>query len=636
MSGCGFSTARATAAILAAACLGLHPAVVLAAPSGRATYFLISVRHDMKLDPVNLVWSGRSKEVRRFRVDGTKGLDLGTFRVAKSSIVGIRSVRVRLRHAGEGWNDAELDVNESSLWPGYDAFNDQIVRTYTIRGLRIGDEVEIESELQHDLSWEIPGYTFGGRDSIRLEVYEVRMPESIVPAVEVRPGLLGWPAPRATTSRDGGRLVLRWEARDQPGLGDLEPDAPAFEQLLPTVRVAASRFARTRGDTVGVRDSWRSFAAWYEARVQPMLQLDPGLLAWVAGAKSTAQSRDDLVARIFAYVQQRVRYLAVHVGEGGWVPHAAPATFRAGYGDCKDMSTLLVALLREAGIPAYLALVNTRGRGEVSTTYPYCLQFDHCVAQVPDPRGDWWLDATGGFLRAGEVTPFITRSQALVLAADSTRFQRPVPRPAVDDERVSRFRLGPSQDGRAAVRFEFSAQGTLAPEWRRELEGADAKARLDAVAGWLRSYFDNVAETALDSLRLDSRRPTVIGRCTAASPVRSTSGPWVVARGVARLPMARGLDSRRLPLEIGPPRRLVAEFEVPAPAGALPDSSETVLEESFASFRLRTTARGGKWTCRRQLEWKVEMVPVADLPRFADFTRKAQRANDEILSVAGR
>ena len=605
-----------------------------AAGTARATYMLVSVQHDMKLDPNSLIWNGRTKWIRRFRIDGPKGLDLGRFEVEKSSILKIDKVRTRVRRPESDWSDAECNVEEIPPWSAFAGFNDIIYEVHTIRGLRIGDEVEIEIDQRHELSWEIPDYTFGGRDSIRQEIYEVRLPESVVVATSVTPGMLGWPQPRLTRRRDGDREVLRWEAQAEPGLGDLEPDTPGLERLLPTVRVAAARVGRARGDTVDVRRDWRSFAAWYETRVDPLMQLDPRQRAWVAAARSNSRSQDELVSRVFAHVQKQVRYLAVEVGEGGWIPHAAAATERAGYGDCKDMSALLVALLREGGVPAHLALVRSRSSGEIDPAFPFSLQFDHVVAWVPDGRNGWWLDATADFLDAGEVVPFITRNPALVLAADSTHFQRPRPRSDDDAEFSARFWVGVAGDGQASLRFVLRSQGSLAPEWRHELSQGSEADRLRPVAAMLNRLFDQARQVTIDSLHLAGPRPAVVGHCIVQDPRRG-GGAWMT-RGVTKLPMLPGLDSRRFPIEIGPPRRTRTEISIPAPAAVPPDSAETVLDETFACFRARIVARGHSWLCTRTIDWKSEVASLAELPRLAAFARNAQRLNDEIIPFAGK
>ena len=59
-------------------------------------------------------------------------------------------------------------------------------------------------------------------------------------------------------------------------------------------------------------------------------------------------------------------------GIGGWQANHAADIFRNRYGDCKDKTTLLIAMLHVAGIDAYYVPVDD---GAVSSTrmIPRCL-----------------------------------------------------------------------------------------------------------------------------------------------------------------------------------------------------------------------------------------------------------------------
>ena len=68
----------------------------------------------------------------------------------------------------------------------------------------------------------------------------------------------------------------------------------------------------------------------------------------IAGKKSAAEKE----AAIVDYLDREVRYTGIEFGEAAIVPHDPAETLAKKYGDCKDKATLLVAMLRAAGIPA--------------------------------------------------------------------------------------------------------------------------------------------------------------------------------------------------------------------------------------------------------------------------------------------
>ena len=67
-------------------------------------------------------------------------------------------------------------------------------------------------------------------------------------------------------------------------------------------------------------------------------------------------------------VQQQIRYVALSMGEGGYVPASADDVWRARYGDCKGKTALLLALLHAPRTSRPIpALVSTRLSATVST-----------------------------------------------------------------------------------------------------------------------------------------------------------------------------------------------------------------------------------------------------------------------------
>jgi hypothetical protein len=100
------------------------------------------------------------------------------------------------------------------------------------------------------------------------------------------------------------------------------------------------------------------------------------------------------VARALRLVQSEVRYLAISIGVGGLTPRAPDQVWQSRFGDCKDVSHLLCAILERLDIQAVPALVNTV-EGEVIDAGPPALMiFDHCVVRVQCEDKVYWLDPT--------------------------------------------------------------------------------------------------------------------------------------------------------------------------------------------------------------------------------------------------
>ncbi len=84
------------------------------------------------------------------------------------------------------------------------------------------------------------------------------------------------------------------------------------------------------------------------------------------------------------------------------MPHSPTQTLTRKYGDCKDKASLLVALLRVANIPAYVALLHEGSREDVAPNLPGMGMFDHAIVYFPgDP--DLWIETTDEYARLGEI-----------------------------------------------------------------------------------------------------------------------------------------------------------------------------------------------------------------------------------------
>lgn len=97
-------------------------------------------------------------------------------------------------------------------------------------------------------------------------------------------------------------------------------------------------------------------------------------------------------------VQDEVRYVYVGVNGGNLQPATADETWQRKFGDCKAKTVLLLALLKELGIPARAVLVNSLGGDGIDGYLPSPELFDHVLVRASLGGVSYWLDGT----RAGD------------------------------------------------------------------------------------------------------------------------------------------------------------------------------------------------------------------------------------------
>lgn len=139
---------------------------------------------------------------------------------------------------------------------------------------------------------------------------------------------------------------------------------------------------------------WASVASW----AAPLFATDDSASGPVADlALALTEGHADPGQRFLAalrFVQGDIRYLGLEMGEGSHAPSAPETVLERRFGDCKDKTRLLLALLRKMDIPAQAALVHSDGlRGEIARL-PSPGWFDHVIVRAEVGGSVYWVDPT--------------------------------------------------------------------------------------------------------------------------------------------------------------------------------------------------------------------------------------------------
>ena len=151
----------------------------------------------------------------------------------------------------------------------------------------------------------------------------------------------------------------------------------------------------------------------YQARAKPMAEVTPAISA--LAKELTAGATDDRakVRKLYNWVSRNIRYVAVYVAEGGFVPHSAQSILDNRYGDCKDHVTMLEALLSAVGIESTTALINS-GDAMRIPKLAVSTPFNHAISYIP--KLDLYLDSTSQFTPMGSLPDGDTDKHTLLTA----------------------------------------------------------------------------------------------------------------------------------------------------------------------------------------------------------------------------
>lgn len=374
------------------------------------------------------------------------------------------------------------------------------------------------------------------------------------------------------TIRGGGER-LRWtlsgwsdklEIEESPGVlsisgDDLEALRPRAYEPDGTTWQPALRLAWDDGGT------WLGVGDWYTGLMGQVSkdELEIGKLA--ARLTGGLETRREQLEAITSHVKTMIRYEAVEIGVGGYVPSSSAEVIHRGWGDCKDKANLMVDLLGKVDIDAQMVLIRSGHDARVDPEFPTSLGFNHAIVAVdaidlgvtdddPVVEGYFFVDPTMDRGPALWLNPYNQGTAALVVGESSSRLIEIPVMPSLETselEVTGRVDTMGMFTGEAALRLT----GERALPWVRGLDSIDP-ARLDQV---IRESFQRLLPGVKLSTPVCEEPangiPTVILRSKIRIPNFVTrSKPYDRFRPatVASLPDTRSLDDRVRPIVLEP------------------------------------------------------------------------------------
>lgn len=429
---------------------------------------------------------------------------------------------------------------------------------------------------------------------------------------------------------------LLWQVKNMPALNLEDIHAtPSWDAL-------AARMSVKWGPSAvnGVASQWRQIGEWMDkleaGRADPTPQITAKAQALIAGAPDFYTK----LSRITSYIQNNIRYFIVVRGIGGFQAHYAADVYRNGYGDCKDKTTLLIAMLKAIGIHAYYLHVDS-DRGVINPHAPSLIG-DHMVTAIElppgenDPRLMARVKTNDGktlliFDPTDEVTPVgLIRRQLqgawgnLADGAQSQVIQMPVlPPSSALFSRKGSFTLG--ADGTLNGSLTYTFTGNTAASERMDLKELGNK---DVRKNWAESLGSVLPGLSLDTFRFQAPasldtpvtlhiRLSDTGYARHAGPLLLIR-PRVLGSDLINVPGVMAGKKRKYPIELGHPGRWTDSFNIKLPPGyALDGTPDPVsVNDPFASYRSSVAVKAGVLHYQRDYIVRKPQIPAAQATVF--------------------
>lgn len=243
----------------------------------------------------------------------------------------------------------------------------------------------------------------------------------------------------------GGRRSWRWTYRSN--VIERTEDA-AVDSLMYRPRLLVSSAA-----------SYAQIAAAAAQRFEGRAEVTPAIAAMAKQIVGDARSPEGEARRIQRWVAKNIRYFAVVLDVGGYIPRKADEVLSTRYGDCKDHAVILQALLAARGIRSVPALLTTDPLYELPEV-PVMAAFNHVIVYIPSQKV--FLESNGLGTSYGALPFDDTDKPVLMLGGGAGLPQRtPALRARDNFTRVS-TRLVLRADGNASGEDSIRAGGASA------------------------------------------------------------------------------------------------------------------------------------------------------------------------------
>ena len=444
-------------------------------------------------------------------------------------------------------------------------------RTIPVEGVKKGSLLFFEFEAVEKPYFLNLTYRFFEGAPVSLARLELQLPP-------------GWKERSAWIQGKGPEPVLTgatriWEMRDLP--------EPVEEDLAPNPVDAAPLLGINLLPPEGSAivpvafPDWAAVSQWYEELSRDRRAVSPSVEAAAKQAQSAGDS--PVPERLLAaatLVRDRVRYVDVELGIGGFQPRAATETLARLYGDCKDKGTLLEAILRAGGITSYPVLVNLGAHGMIPEDVPVW-NFNHLVVAVSIPPGSEpparfapsrledeafgrliLVDSTDEFTSVGSLSAGLAGQKALLAAGPKGKLIT-LPQALPSTHRLEQsldIKLLP--DGGMAIDSETRSYGELAAVARHRDRESSVQHQRDIEKRWSETWADAVVEHT--GTQYETADGAFVEKVTVKRPPGAMAGeaqlPFFPGAGwdIPRVPLGR----RKLGVDYSFPRQLVYKARI--------------------------------------------------------------------------
>lgn len=210
-------------------------------------------------------------------------------------------------------------------------------------------------------------------------------------------------------------VVHVWSVVNMPKYST-DSDAPDMRYFAAHMQVYVKKYTTSSGKEIILYNDVSRLHAWYKELLEKVpMDISPEFMAAADSIKNASVDEEDMVRNVLYWVQDNIFYIAFEAGFDGFIPRGADGIFHRRYGDCKDMSNILVEMLSYMGVTAYHTWIGSRKLPYTYQEVPTTSSDNHMIATYVTSDSVYvFLDATSKLSPYGTPPAFIQGKQALI------------------------------------------------------------------------------------------------------------------------------------------------------------------------------------------------------------------------------
>lgn len=201
-----------------------------------------------------------------------------------------------------------------------------------------------------------------------------------------------------------------------------DSQSPSYSHIATSVYCPVGNYLQTDGARTEVISTPGNLHKWYRTFIKDLHGNDAEIKELVNSIVAPEDDIMEKVRKIYYWVQANIKYIAFEDGMRGFTPHQGSYVIDKRYGDCKDMASTIVSMLREAGIDAQYTWIGSRKLPYKYSETPSPITDNHMIATFNHEGVTYYLDATGSYTPIDLPTSMIQGKECLI-SKDQENFE---------------------------------------------------------------------------------------------------------------------------------------------------------------------------------------------------------------------